>query len=99
LNVENACNHDLLGFRDSVRAPASAQMIDLFCGSGGMSLGFAMNGYRLVGGADIDEVSVGLQLRTLRGIERRNGWSFVVQRRSVLLPAFADGVCAPEKRR
>jgi site-specific DNA-cytosine methylase len=33
-------------------------MIDLFCGCGGMSLGFAMNGYRLVGGADIDEVSV-----------------------------------------
>jgi len=72
-------------------------VVDLFCGSGGMSLGFAMNGYRLVGGADIDEVSVGLQRRTLRGIERRNGWSFVVQRRSVLLPALADGACAPEK--
>jgi DNA (cytosine-5)-methyltransferase 1 len=45
-------------FRDRARAPRGTQVVDLFCGSGGMSLGFAMNGYRLVGGADIDEVSV-----------------------------------------
>jgi tRNA/tmRNA/rRNA uracil-C5-methylase (TrmA/RlmC/RlmD family) len=45
-------------FRDKARAPCGTQVIDLFCGSGGMSLGFAMNGYRLVGGADIDEMSI-----------------------------------------
>jgi len=99
VKAKNACNHDLLGFRDRTRASAPAQVVDLFHGCGDVSLGFAMNGYRLVGGIDIDEVSVGMQRRTLSGIERHNGWNFVVQRRSVLLPVLADGACAPEKRR
>jgi DNA (cytosine-5)-methyltransferase 1 len=58
MKAKNASNHDSLGFRDRVRAPASAQVVDLFCGCGGMSLGFKANGYRIVGGADINEVSV-----------------------------------------
>ena len=47
-----------IGFRDRVRAPRNAQVVDLFCGCGGMSLGFLANGYRLAGGADLNETAV-----------------------------------------
>lgn len=54
----SASSPSSIGFSDRARAPRGAQVVDLFCGCGGMSLGFATNGYRLVGGADINEASV-----------------------------------------
>ena len=33
------------------------RVVDLFCGAGGMSLGFHAAGFRIVGGADSDELA------------------------------------------
>lgn len=55
--VRKYCNHFIKKKRDAVRTD-SLKMIDLFCGAGGLSLGFSQEGFVAVLANDIEECCV-----------------------------------------
>ncbi len=55
--IRKYCNHYIIKKRASVNAD-SPKMIDLFCGAGGLSLGFAQEGFVAVLANDIEECCV-----------------------------------------
>jgi DNA (cytosine-5)-methyltransferase 1 len=59
---------DLPGVRRWVREGTGPTAIDLFCGAGGLSLGLADSGFRVLVGADHDRASVETHLANIGGL-------------------------------
>ena len=52
---------------DRIRVETRPKVLDLFCGAGGLSVGFEAAGYEIVGGIDNNEVAVRTFTNNLSG--------------------------------
>lgn len=57
----------LLAYQIAKSIPLKGQFVDLFCGAGGLALGFVWAGWRLIVGNDIDRYAVETHRRNLGG--------------------------------
>lgn len=69
--IRNYCNHFIMSRRNAVSADA-LKMVDLFCGAGGLSLGFTQEGFVTALANDIQECCVDTYAHNHPETERKN---------------------------